>query len=327
MLPSGEHPIDLEKEQISYGTLSLVAGPDTCNARCPFCIARMVPSKFVDRKAIPINTDQLKVALDRAVTGGSDTILITGNGEPTMFPDQITQYLDEVDRFARERMVTLRREMQTNGLLFEQQPERYDTYLREWAAKGLQTIAVSVSHYAPEKNREIYTPHRPDYIDLVSLINRIKGFGIRVRLTVVLMKGFIDSPEKVEKMIAFARDNNVEEISLLPVNEPNSSKDPHSSKWVHENRLTQDQLVAIQRHIEGGGRLVKEFGFGGKVFDYDGQNVCITDCITPEPGINTERRLIFYPRGVMAHDWDDSTVISTGNVPAESPSALAFDQA
>ena len=141
------------KKPVSYGTLSLVAGPDTCNAKCPFCIARMVPSRHMDRKSIPINKTILNKALDMAIAGGSDTVLITGNGEPTIFPGQINTYLEEVRKFEISNKLSLRKELQTNGILLETQSEKYDAHLGRWAKLGLQTIALSVSHYSSEKNK------------------------------------------------------------------------------------------------------------------------------------------------------------------------------
>lgn len=294
--------------QASYGTLSLVAGPDTCNARCPFCIARMVPSKHMDRTSTPINKSMLEKALDVATKGGADTVLVTGNGEPTIFPGQITTYLEEVSNFEASNNKTLRKELQTNGMLLETQSEKYDRHLSRWAELGLQTIALSVSHYASEKNSEIYTPQK-DYINLSSLINRVKKHGIRVRLTVVMIKGYIDSTSEVENMLNFAKLNNVDEVSLLPVNEPDISYDPEVSKWIDDNRLSSEQLTAIQSFIEKNSTLIKSFKFGAKVYDFQGQNVCVTDCVAKMPEGEGQRRIIFYPKGAISHDWDDKTTI------------------
>lgn len=302
---------DLTKEiagNTSYGTLSLVAGPDTCNARCPFCIARMVPSRHMDRKSTPINKAMLLTALKMAVVGGSDTVLITGNGEPTIFPDQITTYLEEVGVFEQKQGLFLRKELQTNGILLETQSNKYDTHLSEWAKLGLQTIAVSTSHYNPQKNREIYTPNK-EYIDLALLVNRIKKHGIRVRFTVVMMKGYIDSSEEVKKMLEFAKTNAVDEVSLLPVNEPDISYDQEASSWVNENRLTEDQIRDINSFVEENSTLLKTFGFGARVYSFGGQNVCITDCVAKVPEGQGERRLIFYPNGAISRDWDDRATI------------------
>jgi pyruvate-formate lyase-activating enzyme len=306
-IASSEVGADLET-RCSYGTLSLVAGPDTCNAHCPFCIARMVPSKHVDRKSTPINKPMLGKALEMATAGGSDTVLITGNGEPTIFPDQITTYLEEVSQFEAANGLVLRKELQTNGILLESQSHKYDSHLSRWASLGLQTIAVSVSHYDPKKNREIYTPQK-EYINLESLIDRIKSHGIRVRLTVVLMRDFIDNKEEVQKMLEFAKLNEVDEVSLLPVNTPDISYDQEVSDWIATNHLSLEEQQSIQLFIEENSTLLRTFGFGAKVYDFAGQSVCITDCVAKMPEDQGQRRLIYYPKGAISHDWDDKETL------------------
>jgi hypothetical protein len=42
---------------------------------------------------------------------------------------------------------------------------------------------------------------------------------------------------------------------------------------------------------------------GAIVYDYRGQNVCLTDALTIEPETDKIRQLIFFPDGHLRYDW------------------------
>ena len=42
---------------------------------------------------------------------------------------------------------------------------------------------------------------------------------------------------------------------------------------------------------------------GGVVYDYDGQNVCISNCLTGTTDPNDIRQIIFFPDGQIRYDW------------------------
>ena len=41
-----------------------------------------------------------------------------------------------------------------------------------------------------------------------------------------------------------------------------------------------------------------------KVYDADGQNLCVSDCLTYEPGSDDIRTLIFYSDGKIMFSWE-----------------------
>ena len=43
---------------------------------------------------------------------------------------------------------------------------------------------------------------------------------------------------------------------------------------------------------------------GGVVYDFQGQNLCMTDCLTMSPSSEDGlRQIIFYPSGKLTYDW------------------------
>src|SRR5262249_24053173 len=81
-------------------TFSILAGSETCNARRPFCISKMTPPLGVELHAPAVNWRNFCIACRLAERCGVTTAMITGKGEPTLFPAQVTRYLQEMASFA-----------------------------------------------------------------------------------------------------------------------------------------------------------------------------------------------------------------------------------
>ena len=185
--------------------LTPIVGGLACNARCPFCIAGMTPENGVTAKAQAPDLSAFAKVCAFAKANHCDSLLLTSKGEPTLWPEQVLQYLKMQRAFAFRSV-----ELQTNGIpIAERKPVR-DQHLRQWREYGLKLIAISIVHFEAEANRQTYLPHRQAYIDLPALIADLHRFGYVVRLAVVMLRGKIDSPAKLQEMIAFARLNRVE---------------------------------------------------------------------------------------------------------------------
>ncbi|MFX1412184.1 MAG: hypothetical protein ACFFA6_17725, partial [Promethearchaeota archaeon] len=179
----------------------------------------MTPPLGVQLKEPEVNWRNFKIACRLAARCGTTTAMLTGKGEPTLFPGQITRYLRAIAEFPFPIV-----ELQSNGILMAEQPDSYARHLRDWYDLGMTTIAISIAHYLPEKNRLIYLPHRTEYIDLPELIRMLHEHGFSVRLACVLANGFIDSRQSLQELIAFAREHRVEQLTVRPVNKPSSSR-------------------------------------------------------------------------------------------------------
>ena len=75
-------------------TLSIICGTRACNARCPYCVSKMTPSQGVGLEDYEPNWRNFEIANRYARDNGVSTILITGKGEPTLYPDQVTTFLE-----------------------------------------------------------------------------------------------------------------------------------------------------------------------------------------------------------------------------------------
>ncbi|MBT4376574.1 radical SAM protein [archaeon] len=284
-------------------TFTIVVGTSACNASCPYCISRMTPRQGVGYTLEPTNWLNFDKACRLAQINNVSTVLLTGKGEPLIYPDQITEFLKKMKRFEFPII-----EIQTNGLLFSEDWEKYEKYLKEWRELGLNTIAFSVVHYERNRNKEIYTPEG-DYMDLPKIIEKIHEMGFSVRLSCIMLKEYIDSVDEVKKFVEKVKKWKVEQLTIRGVSTPQKSEDEEVYSWTKKREISKGQLMDISDWLNKHGNKLMTLDHGGIVYDYQGQNVCMSDCLTIKPESEDLRQLIFFPDGHLRYDWQHQGAI------------------
>ncbi len=276
-------------------TLSVLVGGSACNAKCPYCISKMTPKQGVRLKTPKINWRNFEKACRFAQMNNVTTILLTGKGEPTLFPEQLTAFLKKLTKFNFPII-----ELQTNGLVFEK--PKYEKYLKQWYELGLTIISISVTHYKKEQNRKIFTPNK-DYMDLEKVIKKLHKIGYSIRLSCTLFKEYIGSPEEIRRMITKAKEWKIEQLSLRKICKPLESESKEVFKWVTEHSLDEEDYNKIVNFLEENGNKLVTLLHGPVIYDIKGQNVCFTDALTLKPETDNLRQLIFFPDGHLRFDW------------------------
>ena len=276
-------------------TLSILIGSSICNAKCPYCISKMTPKQGVGLKEPIVNWRNFEKACRLAQLNNVTTILLTGKGEPTLFPNQITKFLKKLKRFNFPII-----ELQTNALIFEKQ--EYTKYLEEWYDLGLTIISISITHYEKTKNKEIFTPNS-DYINLEKIIEKLHGIGYSVRLSCTMFKGYIDSVTKTKKMIEKAKQWDVEQLSLRKICKPLKSENKEVFEWTTKHTIDEEDYPEIINFLKKKGNKLITLPHGSMIYDINGQNVCFTDALTIKPETDNLRQLIFFPDGHLRFDW------------------------
>lgn len=276
-------------------TYSVVIGTAKCNVRCPFCVATMTPhyENGADENA-SFNIENLIAGADLAVRGGATTMLLTGKGEPTLYPDQITDALIHLK--GKFPIV----ELQTNGLALAN--DSLDQYLIQWRSLGLKTIAISVVSYDREKNKMMNPRHQPEMPDLGDLGEKLRKMRFTVRLSVVMVKGGIDTIPELKTMIEWCRDKGVHQLTLRPVTRPEDAEGKVSS-WISQNCVSENLVREAIAFLGHHGELLLQLPHGALVYDVEGQNVCLTNCLTSDPSGRQIRQLIYCTDGHIRYDW------------------------
>lgn len=252
----------------------------------------------VELKEPDVNWRNFKIACRLAMRCGVTSAMFTGKGEPTIFPAQITKYLQAMAEFQFPIV-----ELQSNGILIVDRPETYAKHLRDWYELGMTTIAISVVHSLPEKNRPIYLPHRDQYIDLPELIAVLHEHQLSVRLACIMARGYVDSGSELERLIEFAQKHHVEQLTVRPVNRPQNNRNEEAHRWAGEHYLREEDMQDIRDFLESNGTLLMTLIHGAEVFDVGGQNICLTDSLTIDAKSTDLRQLIFFPDGHLRYDW------------------------
>jgi len=293
--------------QSQIGVASILGGTERCNASCQFCVSKTTVNYGVSSMRPHIDRTRLHRFMEYVKAGNTSTVMITGKGEPLLEADQVTQLLTFVmeEEHALD-FALIGKEIQTNGILIDQAPRRFEPLLSTWRDLGLTTIAVSIVHYDTRVNHRVYLPQKESYINLSRLIDRIHTERIRVRLATIMFNGGIDTVKKLQHLMKYARKNKVEELTLRPVNKPLISQDSLVGSWIEKNHLRQQNQRDIEDFLWSSGRLVGKLPHGAYIFDIDGQNVCLTNSLTLQSNPAYYRQIIFYPEsGDILTDWVD----------------------
>jgi molybdenum cofactor biosynthesis enzyme MoaA len=277
-------------------TFTIVAGTESCNAKCPYCISKMTPKEGVGIKQ-EVNWINFDKACRLAQMNNVTTVLITGKGEPLLYPDQITEYLEKIKKFEFPLI-----EVQTNALVIGTKYKEYESYLKKWRELGLNTIAISIAHYKKEKNKEIYTPDG-DYIDLKEVVDKLHNLGYSIRFSCMMLKGFIDNVQEVQELIKKANEWGIEQLTIRSIKVPNKSENKEVYLWTQKRVIDNKVMEKIHNFLEENGNKIMTLDHGANVYDINGQNVCLTDCLTIKPDTEDLRQLIFFPDSHLRYDW------------------------
>ena len=128
-------------------TLSIVVGGRKCNAKCPFCVSKLTGKGCSDEDNT-INLRNFKKTCELAKQSGVSNVILTGKGEPLLYPDLITKYLELLESYNFPFI-----ELQTNGIALD----NIDGHtLQKWYDFGLTTVSLSCVDAHASDSRHIY---------------------------------------------------------------------------------------------------------------------------------------------------------------------------
>jgi len=293
-------------------TLSIVVGTRACDARCPFCVSKMTGFGPLPPAGGSVNWLNFCKACRLAQIGGTTTVLLTGKGEPTLYPTEIGNYLEALKPYGFPLV-----ELQTNGMAIGRLaatgaapvPDLDKATLKRWQSLGLNTVAVSAAGIEPEINAAVYGR---DYPQLDRLADYLHGLGFTVRLCLMMLRGGVDSPENLFTALDFCRRHGIEQVTARPIRQPRASKNDAAAAFVASRGLSPEEEAEIGRWAERHGTRLLSLMHGAVVYDVAGQNFCLSDCLTVDPQGDDIRTLIFYSDGRLAYDWQYDGALMLG---------------
>lgn len=301
----------LRRGQGRIFTFSIVVGSRACDGACPFCISRITGYEELPTRN-KINKIRLGKAARLAIMRSATTVLFTGKGEPTLYPDEITEYLKELVRFEFPLIELQTNALQIGDIAATQPDSRWLAkgpltlrHLSDWLALGLNTIAISVVDIDQEHNARTY---RDPYPDLATTIDFLHQIGFSVRLCFMMQKDMVDDIYDINRAIQFCKDNRVEQSTFRPLRKPDklAAGADEYGRYIESHGLDVPTVRGCREGIHRRGKHLLTIAHGAHaamVYDVDGQNVCMSDCLTVEAGTDDIRTLILYSNGSVFFDW------------------------
>lgn len=296
---------------MKFGTFSVVVGNEACNARCDFCVAKM--TEQLGLKCGEINRRVFDIACRLADKADVTTALLTGKGEPTLFPDQISDYLVGLEQHNFPLI-----ELQTNGLVFLKDKTKTSGYKTKWVSQltywrglGLTTVALSIVDYTNPMNQLIYCNDGakigPEYPDLTeTILFLVRSCGLSVRLNCIGIAGGIDSVRGLQGLLRYVQgfqdDGHDLQLTWRPVQMPRDSRSDKVAYRTRELQVSQERINSIQSWADAVGTVLYKLPHGATVYDIKGQNLCLSNCLTIQPDLD-EIRQIIYVDGHIRYDW------------------------
>jgi hypothetical protein len=117
-----------------------------------------------------------------------------------------------------------------------------------------------------------------------------------------MVKGGCDTTDKIDTLIDECKREGVDQLTIRSVYKPDITKARGPFDWVCANQPSLSECGLYDYLDEYGTELLR-LPHGTSVFDVDGQNVCVGNCITRTTDPNDIRQLIFFPDGKLMYDW------------------------
>jgi len=276
-------------------TFSIVVGTGACNFKCPYCVSKMTCQAA---KKHDINWRRFDTACDVALQArdGLVNVIITGTGEPNLFPDDITSVLYRMR--GRFPLVTL----QTNGSLLTEDS------VKKWMQKGLTQVCISIAHSSWVLSNQIMGAPKGhtqyNVFNYWRTVEMIHDVGLAVRLNCTMTRDGVCMPDHAETLIDRCLQNGVEQLTFREVDRPNDPNGaPEVVEWVEDQKPHNAARTLYHYLSMNGGKLLQTLPHGGTVHDYRGQNVCISNCLTDTADPDDIRQIIFFPDGRISYDW------------------------
>lgn len=281
-------------------TFSIVVGTAACNAKCPFCVSKMTQSP-ASLDLVNVRRFHTACRIVEQARDGLVSVLLTGKGEPLLFPIGITQYLKWLQEY-RFPLIDL----QTNGILLKSCDDQ--GYLNKWAATGLTLVCISITHWEPDHSNSLMGIDRG--FDFYKAIEVVHKAGLAARLNCTLTKSGCSTLYDVDTLINCCRREGIEQLTFREVEVPDYVSGPELGDMTNQvrNYAKKEKPVGfanqIRLHLEmKGATKLMELPHGAVIYDDDGQNVCVSNCLTSTSDPNDIRQIIFFPDGRIAYDW------------------------
>lgn len=272
-------------------SFSINVGTAACNAGCPYCVARMTANKLSE-KPITIRWDRFGVAcrIAQQARKGLMSVMLTGQGEPLLFHGQLLEYLNALREYDFPLI-----DLQTNGT-------KLNTHnLTAYKKLGLTLVCISVAHHDWNISNNIM--RIKGGFNFWEAVRMVHETGLSCRLNCTMTRTGVHNMHQVQQFLAMGRDIGVAQMTFREVERPINPTDVEAAQFVDREKPegAAKKLYHLMK-AEGYPELPRIPG-GGRVFDVDGQNCAIGNCLTETDDPDDTRQIIYWPDGRITTSW------------------------
>lgn len=279
---------------------SICIGSNACNADCFYCVSKQTCKELKNKKPIEKEENFPKFLSILRRQPGLIPLIITGQGEPTLFPEEISKKLNFINNDDFPIV-----ELNTNSIFLDQGFKYYgsiEQVLSSWRRLGLTHICVSSVGVDKLDNQTIFGDKWSQSINTRFLVLKSKGFT--TRLNVVMLKDYVQDVNSVIEVIEYAKDSgNIDEITFRPVVVASNTPEEIKNK-TSKHLIPIKNKMAIKAYFDSEFPLINKLAYGASVYDVYGMSVCLTSCLDHDPsGQEITRSLIYKSNGHICYTW------------------------
>lgn len=279
---------------LEVSSLSVMVGTAACNLSCPYCISKQT-YRVGHATRSTVSLERIAFLADKylRVCAGLPYGILTGKGEPTLAPAEELADIIEVLYADGKGLIP---ELQTNGLLLD------TPRLARWKSKGLNTVAISCVSHRDEVNHRLLARGAGEW-SLERAVRSARDEGLLVRLTVVLVRGGLDSYEEVGAFVDWSTRVGVHQLTFRRLGEPRAPARPGAeavSAWIRAHRVEPDLVLSVLGE-RGSEQAPLPWA---RAFTCQGMSAIVTDAMN-QPLDRVLRHAVIQPDGHLYGSWDD----------------------
>lgn len=283
---------------MSVQSLSIVVPNKRCINDCAFCVSKMhcsdTKNMMDDNK--PFYDLYLKDYMKRlsyCKEQGIDTIMLTGDSEP----QQNRNFLTYFGLFMQLMDHPFHKiEIQTTGTLIDR---NYLRFLRNHV--GVNTIALSLSSFNSEKNREYNGTPTNLKVDINQLCRDIKEYDFNLRLCLNMTDAF--NWNDIDSIFSTAKALGADQITFRVLY--SSFSGTPQDGWISVHGAKPAVAERVKSYIAEHGTLLGTLPYGAKKYSVQGMSTVIdTDCMN-KVDKEENKYYILCPDCKLYSQWDD----------------------
>lgn len=280
-------------------SLSIVVPTKACWNHCPYCVSHLHCEDYGDYSS-KLSADIINTGYIRRIKfvrdQGCNTMMITGTAEPQQNMNFIRRLL-VTNQSLRQPFYNV--EIQTTGSGMNE-----DT-IKELAASGVTTLALSISSLDPVRNAEII--HMPPKLNtnFENLIFDAHNYNMNVRACLNMTDEF--NKYQPEQIFKWAYGLGIEQLTfrLIYQQEGNGFHGMEEWAWISQHRMTYENFDKYKVYVEKYGTPIARLPFGYIKYSLRGISTVVdTNCMAKDE-IDNFKYAILRPNGKLYSRWDD----------------------